>query len=98
MAIVIMNLKMYQALDFESNQTVGVDWETEEASEAAETAETAEAAEAEDSAELVAQLRARIKAAVSNTSEPARATQIIRLERFVKYVNVMKPCHEAAIP
>lgn len=63
MAIVIMNLKMYQALDFESNHAV----------------EVAEVAEAE-----AAEVRARINATVSSASEPAKATQIVRLERFVK--------------
>lgn len=72
MAIVIMNLKMYQALDFESNHAVEV--------VAVEAGCAAEAAEATEAAEV----RARINATVSSASEPAKATQIVRLERFVK--------------
>ena len=74
MAIVIMNLKMYQALDFESNHAVEVVAVAAEAGCAAEAAEATEAAE----------VRARINATVSSASEPAKATQIVRLERFVK--------------
>ena len=77
MAIVIMNLKMYQELDFESSHAVEV--EVEEAAEAGCAAEV-EAGCAAESTEV----RARINATVSSASEPAKATQIVRLERFVK--------------
>lgn len=68
MAIVIMNLKMYQELDFESSHAVEVEVVATEAGCAAESTE----------------VRARINATVSSASEPAKATQIVRLERFVK--------------
>lgn len=74
MAIVIMNLKMYQELDFESSHVVEVVAVAVDAGCAAEAAEATEAAE----------VRARINATVSSASEPAKATQIVRLERFVK--------------
>ena len=87
MAIVIMNLKMYQELDFESNHAVevvateaGCAAESCCAAVAAEAGCAAEAAEATEAAEV----RARINATVSSASEPAKATQIVRLERFVK--------------
>lgn len=73
MAIVIMNLKMYQELDFESNHTA----------EVVAVAVVAEAGCAAVAAEA-AEVRARINATVSSASEPAKATQIVRLERFVK--------------
>ena len=81
MAIVIMNLKMYQELDFESNHAVEV--VATEAGCAAESCCAAVAAEAGCAAEA-AEVRARINATVSSASEPAKATQIVRLERFVK--------------
>ena len=68
MAIVIMNLKMYQELDFESNHAAEVVAVAVDAGCAAEAAE----------------VRARINATESSQSDPAKATQIVRLERFVK--------------